>query len=597
MRALTVCLTLGLVLAFAAVAGAQALDLQRYMPLSEIEPGMTGVGKTTLEGSNIVEFQVKVLAILKNFGPKRDLIVIRCSGAGLDESGVVAGMSGSPVYIKGRLIGAVAYAFPWGKLPLAGVQPIEQMLRVTDAFPWTPAHVAEAGRAPDPSLPSVPVAALGLADIRGRDSCDMQPIRTPLMVSGLPSRAIERLRQDLASFGMVPMQGGAADHKLPPVARLEAGAPLAVTLLRGDIQVAAMGTITEIVGDRLYGFGHAMLGAGEANYPLAAGIAHVVVPSLMNSFRLGAPAREVGHVVWDEETAILGRLAQEPTPMVPIHVTVIGPGKAPDRTYACEMVHHRRLSPILAAAAAGGGLTATSELPQDHTVSYRIRVKPVGYDPIVRENLAVSPNADNFVENQVRSLVGLLMENPFRALKVESVDVQVTVEVVSRLAEIQEVRALRNTVRPGESLPVEVKVRPWRAAPEWLKVEVAVPADYPDGPCRLSLCGADDALRQEMREAPARFRPDDIDGLVGLMRRSERRDQLFIRLDAPGEGIAIGTDELPNLPGSMRTILSGSARRQVTGVRTPRVTMRPMPYVLQGSGDVEFTVNRFAPAP
>jgi hypothetical protein len=643
MRKYVVLLAVLVSMVFVSARGAagQPLDLKRYMPLSELRPGMTGIGKTTLEGSAIVEFQVRVMAILKNVGPRRDLIIIRASGAGLEETGMVAGMSGSPVFIDGRLIGAVAYAFPWGKAPLGGVQPIEQMLAVSDEKPWTARQGPLAGQEggmvasfppmppgaglgpliadlrgvsanqalPNPSIVpdpadqafSVPVAALGLPDVppalAGRQAFDLRPIQTPVMVSGMSGRAMERLREALVPLGLVPMMGGGADAKNAPAARLEPGAPLAVTLLRGDMQMASMGTITEIVGDRLYGFGHALFGEGEADFPLMTGIGHVVIPSLMSSFRMGAPVADVGRLTWDEQTAIFGRLSKDRAAMVPISVKVTGPSGGIVRTYRFEMIRSRRLSPMLAATAASNSLEAHAQLPRDHTIAYRVSVKPVGRPAVVRENLAVSPDGDMHLEGQVRTLVGMTLENPFRNLDVESVDVEATIEPISRMAEIHEVRLLRNVVRPGGTVPIDMNIRPWRAEPKWTRVEVQVPADYPEGTYRLRLCGADDSLRQEMREAPARFQPDDIDGLLALLGRNERRDQLVVRLDVPGDGLAIGRDELPRLPPAMRSVLTDSARRQVSGVRQPRITRQPTPYVLQGSGEVEVTVNRHAPEP
>ena len=602
MRLRTVCLALAAVLLAAAGARAEGIDLKRYMPFSEVQPGMVGVGKTTLEGNAIVEFQIKVMATQKNVGPKRNLIIVRCSGAGLEQTGVVAGMSGSPVYIDGRLIGAVAYSFPWCKLPLAGVQPIDQMLRVTDQFPWVSGQPVQASGSRDDSL-SLPVAALGMADLpaalAARDTCDMQPIRSPVMVAGFSSRAMERLRESLAPFGMVPMQAGAGDAKTGPEARLEPGAPLAITMVRGDAQITTMGTITEIVGNRLYAFGHALTAAGETSLPMASGVAHVVVPSVMSSFRLGAAYREIGRLTWDEETGVLGvlgALGDQRAPMVPVTVKIVGPAKGRERIYRCEMVHHRVISPRLVAAVTGNAIGAESDLPIDHTLTYRVTVKPAGQEPIVRDNVTVSPNGDGYVESQVRGIVGLLMENPFGNMKVESVEVQVAVEAGSRLAEIQEARPLRNAVRPGETVPVELRVKPWRADPIWMRVDVKVPATYPEGPCRVTLCGADDAMHQEQREAPARFRPDDVASLLAVLKREERRDQLFVRIDEPGAGLAIGRDELPNLPPSIRTVLSESARRQVTGVTEPLVVKMPKTgYVLQGGRTVEIAVSRKAP--
>jgi len=582
-------------LVLAGVASSAELD-PRYMPLSEVRPGMIGVGKTTLVGSEIAEFEIVVLAVLKNVSPGRDLIMVRCRGAGLEETGVVAGMSGSPVYIGGRLVGAAAYAFQWSKAPIVGVQPIEQMLEVADRSP--PAgQPASARRADADPAVSIPASALGNAPapIPGRETFQMRSIRTPLMVSGASPRLLTHLGEQLAPFGLVPMQGGAAPADLAAGARLEPGAPLAVSLVRGDMDVTAMGTITEVVGDRVYGFGHPLIGLGEADYPLMTGVAQTVVPSLAVSFRLGAPAKEVGRLLRDEETAVFGRLGDERAPMVPLRVTVRGPGAGDERSSRYEVIRHRLFSPILASAVTLNSLLVRSEWPIDHTVAYRVAVKPVGRDPIVHENFAVSPGGAMRVMAQVHSIVSLLMENPFEPLTVESIDVSADVEPKSRLAAIETARLLTNAVRPGGAVAAELRIRPWRGEPFWMPLSVAVPGDYPEGAYRLTFCGADEALRQEAHETPARFSPRDIEGLLWVLRHDLARNQLFTRLEAPGEGLAVGDEELPNLPPSMRAILSDAARLRVAGLRGSRVSAQPVPWVLSGEASLEVTVDRRAP--
>jgi hypothetical protein len=588
----------GALLASLVLAGvASSADLApRYMPLSEVRPGMSGVGKTTLVGSEIAEFEIVVLAVLKNVSPGRDLIMIRCRGAGLEETGVVAGMSGSPVYVDDRLVGAAAYAFQWSKAPIVGVQPIEQMLEVADRSP-------PAGRPPsalradaDPAV-SIPASALGNAPapVPGRETFQMRSIRTPLMVSGASPRLLAHLGEQLAPFGLVPMQGGAAPADLVAGARLEPGAPLAVSLVRGDMDVTAMGTITEVVGDRVYGFGHPLIGLGEADYPLMTGVAQTVVPSLAVSFRLGAPAKEVGRLLRDEETAVFGRLGDERAPMVPLRVTVRGPGAGDERSLRYEVIRHRLFSPILASAATLNSLLVRSEWPIDHTVAYRVAVKPVGRDPIVHENFAVSPGGAMRVTAQVHSIVSLLMENPFEPLAVESIGVSADVEPKSRLAAIEAARLLTNAVRPGGAVAAELRIRPWRGEPFWMPLSVAVPGDYPEGAYRLTFCVADEALRQEARENPTRFSPRDIEGLLWVLRHDLVRNQLFTRLEAPGEGLAVGDEELPNLPPSMRAILSDAARLRVAGLRGSRVSAQAVPWVLSGEASLEVTVDRRAP--
>jgi len=418
-----------------------------------------------------------------------------------------------------------------------------------------------------------------------------------VMVSGAPPEILERLRQELAPFGLVPMQGGLAGKDQAAEARLEPGAPLAVDLVRGDIRATVMGTITEVIGDRLYGFGHAMFGMGEADYPLMTGVAQVVVPSLFISFRLGASSEDVGRLVWDEQTAVFGRIGPGRATMVPLRVTVCGPDEGTQREFEYEMIQHRIFSPILAGRVPLTSLFARSALPRDYTLSYRISFKPVGQEPVVCENLCVSPDGQKDVFGRILDTLRYLMDNPFENLTVESVEVRVEVEPKSRQAQITEARLLRNAVRPGDTVPAEMRIKPWHAEPIWIPVEVAVPADYPEGSYRLTLCGADEALQHEMQETPARFDVRDLEGMLWVLRHDLRRDQLFMRLGAPGEGLAIGTEELPNLPASWRTMLTDAARLQVSGIRPVRVTTRKMDYVLFGEVGLEVTVDRHAPEP
>jgi hypothetical protein len=187
------------------------------------------------------------------------------------------------------------------------------------------------------------------------------------------------------------------------------------------------------------------------------------------------------------------------------------------------------------------------------------------------------------------------MNNPFENLGVESVEIEADVQATSRLAEIMDVQLLANAVRPGSQVLASVKIKPWREDARWLTVPVDVPADCPDGTYRLTICGADEALREEASENPARFRIRDTESLVRTLRYGLKRDRMYVRLEVPGEGIAIGPDELPNLPPSMRAILSEAAGDEVSAIRRARVTTRPSPYVLAGSVALQVTVDRHAP--
>ncbi|HVS40486.1 MAG TPA: SpoIVB peptidase S55 domain-containing protein, partial [Gemmataceae bacterium] len=298
---------------------------ETYWQIDDVHAGLKGVGRTVMKGTKVETFDAEVLGVLKNTSPGRDMVLCRLSGLGLENTGVVAGMSGSPITIDGKLLGAVAYAWPYGKEPIAGVTPFCQMNGFVEAFERRdivehakPVRVGlgEPLRIDGKSYDSATVSeTFDGPEPREADGLWMTPLRTPLAASGFTAHSLELLRQRCAGAGLVPVQGGAASAKVAEEAKdavLEPGGPLALAMITGDFDLSGIGTVTCIDGDRVYGWGHPFMGLGACEFPLMTGYIHTIYPRQTVSFKMGSPLKTVGVVNADVSTCIAGWLNRKP---------------------------------------------------------------------------------------------------------------------------------------------------------------------------------------------------------------------------------------------------------------------------------------------
>ncbi len=371
-------------------AGHTLFDPARHMHVSEVKPGMTGYGLSVFQGTKIERFDVEVLSILKNFNPKYDVVLIRCHGANLEHTGAIAGMSGSPIYLKDdagreRMIGAFAYGWPLQKDPIAGVQPIEYMLQlpaIKPAATQAQGSGAREGRGTDGERPAAAERARSwsLSDVvllpgmksapanyplaewgkftpnpnllaTGSDEARMQPLATPLMTAGLPPRVMAEMEPVFRAYGLVPLQaggGGAAADAVDP--GIEPGSVLAVPLLGGDVDMSAVGTCTERIGDNIVAFGHAFNNEGPVSLPMGSGAIQGIIANYMTSFKLGSLIKLSGSLTADTTVGIAGKIGQAPA-MVPIDLQVKYADGSGDLSYHFTAALHPKFTPLLCAAA------------------------------------------------------------------------------------------------------------------------------------------------------------------------------------------------------------------------------------------------------
>lgn len=577
----------------------------RYMFEEQIRPGMKGYGLTVMRGGKIERFDVEVIDVMKNFTPGSNAILVRCSGLGLEHSGIVAGMSGSPVYLEGKMIGAIAFGWGNAKDPIAGVQPIRQMLDipVNDAVPETgtvqTARASAGGRRWDATARSplqiagIKSAAWGpLVKSLGRDNgralpvrgdwqsdpraASLHPLASPLMVSGLSGDMLAFLKESLSPLGLTPVAsggggtvgegtqvGGVADLK-PNELQLEPGAALAIPLLTGDMEMSAIGTVTEVSGRRVWAFGHAMLAEGPTELPIATGYIYSVMPSLVQSFKMGTSYRCDGILISDEQTGIVGQMGKKPH-LVPIVLTVKNLDKSLNHTYRYQLAQHPRLTPEILSAALSQSLTAQRQLPKEFTARIKGQIKFAGLP-----NATLTVNSlgatHGFTLLDVLMPVAMLSDNPYQNLKLESVELETQIEPADRSAEIRSIMLKRNVVAPGDELVAMVELAPFRAPPRNVQVTLKVPEDAPDGHYELTIGSSTMAISQEEHYFPQRYAPEDIKGLFSAVQRvlAYSPDQLYARLAMNVQGAAEDGREFRNLPSSRIAMYASEKRTNAT---------------------------------
>lgn len=360
-----------------------------FFPLSQVQPGLKGVGKTVFQGNKIEEFQVEVLGVLKNaLAPKRDIILARLSGGPLEKTGVIAGMSGSPVYVDGKLMGAVALSFPLSKEPIAGITPIEDMLSVVPGPASPQTRVAQGSairlaRMPGSSggvrlLPEQNEENLDWSQLLPRAGAEgsFAGLRLPLQFGGFPAEVIQANAHLFRQMGFEPMQGGAlsgGEAKSSEKVDLLPGSMISLLLVRGDLNLNADCTVTYRKGDNLFACGHRFLLTGPAKIPFATARVLTIIPNLANSFKIDAPGQLVGSITQDRFGAIYGVIGDTGT-RVPIHLKL---ESTLNRTaeYNFEVVQESFLTPFLVNLSLISTLAATERMIGPSTLELKGKIQ------------------------------------------------------------------------------------------------------------------------------------------------------------------------------------------------------------------------------
>jgi hypothetical protein len=582
-----------------------------YWQVDDIRAGMKGYGRTVLRGTRVESFQAEVLGVLKNTSPGRDMVLCRLSGLDLEKTGIIAGMSGSPVFFDNKLLGAVAYAWPFGKEPIAGITPFSQMHSYVESYERRDL-VEKTG--PNRVGLATPVRAGGLCfdtvtvsetnenvQPTAADGLWMMPLKMPLVATGFSENSLHLLEERLGNSGLMPMQGGGATARVAEQEKntpLEPGSPLAISIITGDFDLSGIGTVTRIEGDRVYGWGHPFYSLGHCEFPLMTGYIHAVYPRQSISFKMGSPLKSVGVINADVSTCIAGWLGRQ-ADMLPVRMTVEREADNESKTFNVQIARQRSLLAALVYTALTNSVDMEGELPEELTAELKARIDIQGRQPIVIKDTFSGSSysghrAPQLLYNQIASVVNLLAYNTYNPVRIERIECETHILPGRRTADIEAVELASDTYSPGETVNATVFLRPYKGLRQRLPIRLKLPSDLPEGSYTANVCDDIANARSEMHDNPNLSNPQNLNQVFEALKvqTSIKRTNLVLRVPINAAGVALEGHSLPNLPPSMVQIL-GSSRR--TGAQTmggALVSRQNTNWVVQGFESVHFTVTK-----
>lgn len=536
-------------------ASAQAPTSVDILPLSEVRPGMEGYAYTIFAGDQVEKFDLEVLGIMPDFmGPRQTIILVQLKGPKVEHTGVVAGMSGSPVYFNGKLAGALSLKLgAFTKEPIGGVTPIEDIIHPQ-------ARASSAGVPSDAPAPQRLLAQDAASRTSLPTGSALEPIETPLIFSGYQPEALRQFAGQLQSFGFVAAQGGTAVAK-PDDGHLAPGDMAGMVLVQGDTSISSACTVTAIRANQVFLCGHPFLSLGDVQFPMARTEVVTTLSSDLASTKIVNVGGDIGTITGDRLTAVTGKLGAVP-PMIPVDLTLAQGGA--EKKLHFEMVNHPKLTPLLVGLTVFNGLTQNSLYGEGTTLHLSGEVVVHGHAPVQIENTfapsdAFSPDGLPIAIN-IQSVFTRLFTNTREtpvfdriALRVESVPGRQSFSIESAWLE-------KGEAAPGETLRVRVLLRPYRGAARVEETTVRVPEQASRGTTLRVLVSDGEMLNRASRGfsfSGAGGSNSGLDQLIALLNRERRNDRLYVGLFAPTPTILWDDKELPNIPLSQINVIDG----------------------------------------
>lgn len=550
----------------------------------QLQAGMKGYGLTVVRGQKIERFSVEIIGVLENALPDQDMILIRCSGLNLEHSGVVAGMSGSPIYVTlpegDKLVGALSYGFPFNKDPVAGVTPIADML-------------------PELTRPLVPVPENQRIEPPGKRTAqsvqlptgpELQPVAVPLVLSGFHPDTLAETRAAFADLGFPLVQlASSGSARQRPSEAFQPGSAISLSLARGDMAISGIGTVTWVDGDRFIAFGHPFKGMGQVHLPVGNAEIQWILSSMSSSFKMGNATADVGVLDQDRQPAIAGRIGTMAT-MVPIDVVVRSKDRKSERKWHVDATDQPMFFPLVAAAVIGNAFRVSEPIAENAAVDMKVTFHlPGGRAPVVLKETLTGLQGSGSV-GEVSGLVGnvakALTYNGFTRLRVERIEAEVDVADARNIAFMEWVRVPGEVVQAGKPLRIQVGlVLPNQAGEQVVDLTLpAIPADFAGTEVTV-LVGPEKNLMPELPE------PKNIEDVLTYLRAQVPRSRLAAVIALPEPTLLLRGQRLTKLPLSVRDELDGHAVATKSGRETVRVAV-DTPWTLNGNAQIKLQVRR-----
>jgi hypothetical protein len=543
------------------------------MPLDQIHEGMKGTALTVFQGVKPESMDVEVLGVMRNVsGPKGDIILVRLHGIKPEYTGVVAGMSGSPVYFDGKLAGALAFRIgEFSKEPIAGVTPIEEMLEI-NALDHTPARspapAATTMRAglPDASQGGTTQTAspgespaLPARNFAAQYSNYLKPIETPLVFNGFSEETLQRYGPEFAAAGIVPVMGigSASDRKQPEP--IEAGSAVSAVLVRGDMDIAATCTVTYVDPQRLLACGHPLLQFGEVDLPMTKATVLATLPSPLNAFKIVNTTETIGAFVQDRQSGIMGVPGRESN-MIPVTVAMhsVGEHGAATKEFHYEILNNARLSPLAMMATVFNALHGTNEYGEDITYRMHGVLSVKGYPDVTLRNMFAPQDngqpAAALAAATIGDRFGRIYSNPFDAPDVEGVKLDFDLVRERRSARLEAARTDMTEARPGDQITVETVIRPYRGERLVRQIPIRIPTSTSKGTLRI-LVSDGDTLDRMRRGTPMMNRGLGLAPTIALLNKERANDRVYVSLIESDPEAMVADKVMPTLPLSVMNVM------------------------------------------
>ena len=569
---------------------------QLIMPISQVRAGMKGKGKTVFQGTRVEEFDVEILGVSRNeIGPKKNIIYARLRSEELDKTGLPQGMSGSPVYVDGKLIGAVAYGFAFAKETITGITPIEEMLAIEKSQP--PRSTFSAPRpikkymSPEElmALHQDVFSPLEPAVFEGQS---LLPLRVPLVFNGFSSQAFAKNKDIFSHMGFSPAMAGSASQPqqdlVEPDTSLKPGDMVGVQLISGDLNMTATGTVTHIDGNKVLAFGHPMYNLGPVDYAMTKAEVLTILPSLQTSFKVSAPGVQVGRFAQDRATGVFGELGKIPR-MIPVKIEMMNSGQV-IRSFNFKIVEDKLLTPLMLHSAISGLMLSEERTMGDLSIEFQGNIFLESGDSIELEDL-FSGNLDSSTANLAQMLLQVtyfLTNNEFQDLGIHRIDLRLAVTEDVRVTYLEKVLLEKYDVSPGEYVNMQIVMRNFRGQSVVQEGAIPIPTLPSGSECYLIV--ADSMALAQIERSQYRTQgivPRSLSQMVRLLSSMRKNNRIYIKIVGEKPGLYLRGEELPNLPPSMKAMFASPRAASSAPTDLTRSTLFytqvRVPAVVQGA--------------
>jgi len=562
----------------------------QIMPESQVKPGMHGTAYTVFEGTQPEPIDVEILGVLSSMnGPKSDVILARLRGKKIEYTGVVAGMSGSPVYIDGKLVGAIAYRIgEFSKEPIAGITPIGSMLEIDELDKSAANDVSHrSGSEQHPvsatSGPGLPTqsdaASAGYANL-------LKPIDTPLVFSGFRDDTMRLFAKDFSAAGIVPVMGAGSVTNDKQPEPIEPGSAVSALLVRGDMSIAGTCTVTYVDESHLLACGHPILQSGNINMPMTKARVLATLPSPQNSFKIVNTTETIGSFVQDRHTGIMGRFDTKPQ-MIPVTLTVHGVSHP--KTFHYEVLNNAKITPAAMMATVFNALQGMNEYGEDTTYRLAGNISVLSYPKLSVQNMFAPLDGNTPTAYNIAVSIGehfsRIFDNPYDTPRIEGVELNFDLVPDRRSARLETARTDVTEARPGDEIIIETLLRPYRGESLVRQIPVKIPTSTPKGTLRI-LISDGETLDKMHRVSKDMSRRLDLGSTIALLNKEHSNSQVYVSL-LEANPQAMVDDKVMNVMDGMR----GTQDMVVVGESAVNEASAPVNYVVSGAQVITLTIK------